>query len=205
MATVFRATCEKTDGREIGLKREIIELLRLRTAELSVGGSTVRGTGRKGVAKAIRDALKEVPLRRFSNLSSSAAFGRVLDRETERVRVTLPRGAQQWGLARKVLNIYLRSAVFSRHLCAEFRLSRMEAWLELPLDSFVGKGICSTPEGANLPRWKTIKGLTPEVNAQYQQCGRTVARRLGVMPAHLEYEWFQREKKSERIVTRSRL
>ena len=172
------------------MKRELIENLRLRTAEIAVGPSTVRGAGARGVTWAARAALKRVPLRRF-RVPTRSAFERVLESQTRAIQRRLPRGAQHWGVARKVLNIFLRSVVFHRHLCSAYGLERTEQWLEVPLDRHVAEGIRHAYPNGGLPRWRTIKGLVPSVSAVYQMAGRSTAASRGVHPVHLEYYWWR--------------
>jgi hypothetical protein len=53
-------------------------------------------------------------------------------------------------------------------------LAKFENYLEIPLDSYVGKRLKQEPEGADLPAWKSVKGLTPELSAIFQ-VGRAIA------------------------------
>jgi hypothetical protein len=169
---------------------ELVDKVRLRTAELAVGPSTVRGAGAKGVVRAARDGLKAVPLRRF-RVRSRRAFERELEFQTEELRARLPRGTRHWGVARKVLNIYLRAVLHHRHLCAAYGLAPIEAWLELPLDRHVVEGIREADPSGRLPRWKTIKGLDPETSAIFQAAARSIAASRRVLPIHLEYLWWR--------------
>ena len=166
-----------------------IENLRLRTAELSVAPSTVRKAGAPGTVRAAREALKSVDLGRFA-VDSKSKFLEELDRETQTVRRRLPSGARHWGIARKVLNIFLRSCVQHRALSAALGLARLEFWLEIPLDSYTARGIhmCS---GETLPRWKSVKSLSPEQSAAYQAAARRLAQRVGCRPVHLEACWWR--------------
>jgi hypothetical protein len=137
--------------------------LRRRTAELSVGASTVRRAGRNGSGSSARATAGSAQgLRRLIALSLLAA----LDRETVRIQRQLPDGARHWGVARKVLNIFLRSCVYSRPLASAYGLAHIDRWLELPLDSQVAEGIvmCS---GAKLPRWRTVKAVSRRIHAEY--------------------------------------
>lgn len=102
--------------REVGtMGPELVDKIRRRTAELAVGPSTVRGAGAKGVVAAARDGLEAVPLRRFQ-VRSRGAFERELEFQTQELRAQLPRGARHWGVARKVLNIFLRAVVHPTRL-----------------------------------------------------------------------------------------
>lgn len=178
------------DEKRSAEKAEILTNLRLRTAELSVGASTVRGLGVPGVVRAARSALKRVNLKRF-RVRSRQAFRRALDRETEVIRRSLPRGAQHWGVARKVLNVFLRNIVHNRHLSEAFGVRHIDEWLELPLDRQVGEGIRAEREGAHLPRWHTIKGLEPRVGEDFQEAARAHAAVVGVSSILLEYLWWR--------------
>ena len=172
------------------MNEHLLQRLRWRTAELSVGPSTVRGAGARGVVRAAQEALKHVRLRRFST-SSRAKFLAELEAQTERIRGALPRGARHWGVARKVLNIFLRQAAHNVHLTTWFSLRKVERWLELPLDSHVAAGIHDARRGRDLPAWRTIKGLTHDESDLFQAAARRIAAEKGVLPIHLEYQWWR--------------
>jgi len=165
-----------------------VEKLRHRIAELAVVGSTVRGSP-TGTVKAARRALKAIRLDAFV-VSSRARFVQVLERETRQLRSMLPSGARHWGIARKILNIFLRACVYSRPIAEAYRLGRIEPWLELPLDGQVARGvrICSTTQ---LPRWRTIKGLEPGDSEQYQRAAGRLAEEFRVCPIHFEACWWR--------------
>ena len=81
-------------------------------------------------------------------------FQRRLDRQTERLRRALPQTARHWGLSRKLLNIFLRDALYTGYLSDYYRLSVAERFFEVPLDSISGKAIRKCRSGAKLPRWQ---------------------------------------------------
>ena len=80
----------------------------------------------------------------------------------------LPKGARSWGAARKALNIFLRDVLYNHYLRSHHGLDRLEDWLEVPLDRDVAVALRAESEGGELPRWKTIKRLTPDVSGRYQ-------------------------------------
>lgn len=140
------------------------------------------------MAAALR-ALARVPLATFA-VSSRPRFLAALDRQTLVVKGRLPPGAQHWGIARKVLNIFVRSSVYNRQLSRAYSLAHLEPWLELPLDSQVAQGL-ATCSGSSLPRWHSVKGLRPDVSAEYQAAAAALARKRGVFPIHLEACWWR--------------
>jgi len=100
------------------------------------------------------------------------------------------RSAGSWGLARKLLNIYIRDCVYSRMLCAHYRLESIEPFLEVPLDSFVAKGLIAASNDLGqsrcLPAWKTIKGLSREHSDRYQEFASELAQSRGHARVHLD-------------------
>ena len=190
-----------------------IARVRKRVASSAIGASTVRGMGPKGTAARARTLLARVNLNRFG-VDSKRKFDRVFNRVTESFRRSLPRGARHWGLARKLLNIFLRDTTYNRFLSQRFGLWRVERWLEVPLDSHVGKQLRSSSEGQRLPRWKTVIGLTPSVSAEFQKVATAVARRRRVTRADLDvYYWrnpamanqpLQRTRRKRRAAERRR-
>lgn len=173
--------------------------LRRRTASAAIGASTIRGMGPKGTAKRARAFLAGLNLNRF-RVDSKREFARVLDRATDSFLAALPRKAKHWGLARKLLNIFLRDAAYNRYLSQRYALWRVERWMEVPLDSHVGKQLRSSAEGRHLPRWKTVIGLASEESTEFQRVATMVARRKGVTRVDLDvYYWRNQSMANRRI------
>ena len=178
--------------------------LRKRIASAAIGASTIRGMGPKGTAKRARAFLAGLNLNRF-RVDSKREFAQVLDRATDSFLAALPPKAKHWGLARKLLNIFLRDAAYNRYLSQRFALWRVERWMEVPLDSHVGKQLRASPEGKHLPRWKTVIGLAFEESTELQRVATTVARRKGVTRVDLDvYYWRNPAMANRRIHTDAR-
>lgn len=173
---------------------KFIELLRKRIAKTSIGASTARGMGPKGTVAAARDYLGELKLSEFS-ISTEKEFKSVLDCKTSKYcnYQKLPDGTLHWGAARKFLNPFLRDIVHNKYLCEKYHLSQIEPWLEIPLDSNVGKQLRREPEGQVLPRWTTVTGrdgIDKQKNKKYQDVASQVAERQGVLRIHLDLRYF---------------
>src|SRR5687767_8183604 len=100
-----------------------------RVARIAVSASTVRGRGHVGAVAASRMYLRHLDLARFATKPS--AFPRVLDRETKTLLAALPLGARHWGIARKLLNIFLRDCLYTGYLEKTFGLTRAEEAFEI--------------------------------------------------------------------------
>lgn len=161
-----------------------------RIAELSVGASTVRNAGAKRVAERARTALKRIDIEAFQ-VSTRDDFLEELERETNRINRYLPLGARHWGVARKVSNIFLRACVQNRPLARHYGLSKIEKWLELPLDSHVADGIKLCSKNSELPIWTTINGLDVDTSDEYQKAARSIARIKKVNAIDLESCWWR--------------
>jgi hypothetical protein len=162
---------------------------------LAIGRSTLRNQGAPGVVDAARDYLEDLPLRKF-HVPTRTRFRRVLDEHTDQLQKKLPRGARNWGAARKALNIFLRDVVYNQYLCRHYGLRRLERWLEVPLDKDVAKALLrDKPETMELPRWRSIKRLTPEVSKRYQTAATTVAKERGVARIHLDLDYWRANKR----------
>jgi len=168
-----------------------IQILRERQGSISVGASTARGMGPKGTIQAARAYLQSVELSRFRK-SSMAAFLKELDLATGELSASLPKGARRWGSARKFINIFLRGCVYNKYLCAHFSLQNIEAWLEVPLDSHVAKGLKSIAARGHLPRWRGVVNLTPTDSEAYQLFASSVSRTDGVNRVDLDVRFWRR-------------
>lgn len=171
------------------MDRNFMRHIRTYVARYSVSASAVRGQRVPGLAAAARKYLAVVRLRSFA-VGSRSRFLRNLDAHTERLRTAMPPGARTWGVARKLLNIFLRNALYTGYLRERYHLDVAEEWYEVPLDSIVAKRLRHESNGAALPRWLGVKHVTPSTSAVYQAVARRAARRLGVAPVHLDAVWW---------------
>jgi hypothetical protein len=75
-----------------------------------------------------------------------------------------------WGIARKVLNIFLFEATHNKILNKKYNLENIICYLEIPLDNPNAKELQKRAEsdGKNLD-WKNIKSLEPELNKKIQE------------------------------------
>ena len=117
----------------------------------------VRRMGPAGTLGAGQGFLKDLDLAAISKTLPDR-FPHLLDHRTERLRECIG-GEKPWGAARKCLNLFFRDALYSHYLRKHYGLAKFERYLEIPLDSYVGKRLKREPEGADLPAWKNVKGL----------------------------------------------
>ena len=119
-------------------------------------------------------------------VSSLMGFWRALDRATRTMRDHLPREVSSWGLARKVLNIFLRDCFYNGLLMSTYKLKSAERFFEVPLDSVVAQALkARQPRGA-LPRWRGVKHLSAEESVYFQGAALELCRSLNITRVHLE-------------------
>jgi hypothetical protein len=169
--------------------REFIHTIQSRAARIAVGPSAVRGRGHKGVSKAARDYLRTVRLARFGTIKKKS-FLRALDDETEGLRLALPKKAQKWGLARKILNIFLRDCAYTSYLADEFNLLGAERYFEIPLDSITAGALKKSAGRGKLPRWPGVVNVTQEISSIFQNAAQNEADQFGVARLHLDALWW---------------
>jgi hypothetical protein len=163
-----------------------------RIAEAAVGPSALRNQGAPGVVGVARKCFKELDLGTFT-VASERGFVQRLDASTENLRKRFPRGARNWGAARKALNLFLRDALYNTFLSKHYHLARLEAWLEIPLDRDVAAGLHSDSHGDRLPGWIGIKHLTPEVSRIYQEIAKLIADEKNIARIHLDLLYWRRD------------
>lgn len=168
--------CPESNGTVEFSDKEFCKWVRERTAQTSIGASTVHGS-QEGTAAAAREVLRNVDLAKFSQCRSKIAFHSLLDKKTNNLQAELPE--EQWGLARKCLNIFLREAFYNRYLSEYFKLKKLEPWLELPLDSHVAKQIKSRAKDSKLEKPTAFPGVgkvTPAINKEYQDLAKQLLK-----------------------------
>ena len=116
------------------------------------------------------------------------AFERALNGHTRRLIAVLPKGGASWGLARKLLNIFLRDSLYTGYLSKAYGLTKAERFLEIPLDSITAKRI--RQEEPEVPRWRGVRHLNPDVSAAYQAAALRVGKRKRTARVHLDAYWW---------------
>src|SRR5688572_7231329 len=98
--------------------------------------SASRGGGNTDVAEAARNYLRELDLRPFG-ITDAAHFMPAVGHHYADPAFAISDGAKgRWRLARKLLNIFLRDALYNRYPSDANRLFEAEELFELPLDSY---------------------------------------------------------------------
>jgi hypothetical protein len=167
---------------------DFIQMIQSRAARIAVGPSTARGRGNTGAVAASRNFLRRLDLNPFG-VNDAASFVAELNRATEILRTALPLGARHWGLARKILNVFLRDCFYTSYLVSTFHLDLAGSFLELPLDSITAKQLCDAPSG-KLLRWPGVKHLTLPMSEQFQRVAADEARKLQIARVHLDAFWW---------------
>lgn len=129
----------------------------------------------------------DLKLARFAT-SDRRTFLRSLDRATKRLVRLLGKRRSRWGLARKLLNIFLRDSLYTTYLNKAHGLRVGEQNFEIPLDSITAVRLREcVPE---LPRWRGVKYLDPATSAAYQAAALLVAKKKGMARVHLDADWW---------------
>ena len=178
------------------MNEETRNLLHWRIASTSIGPSTARNMGPPGTIRAAQDFLAGLDLSRFA-VGSEAKFRGLLDDATHDLTACLPLGAQNWGPARKFLNIFLRGVVYNKYLCSFHDLDPIEGWLEVPLDKEVARGLRDEVGGDELPLWMTVKRLEPHESSIYQTFAAVIAADKGIYRVHLDLYYWRKNKRAD--------
>jgi hypothetical protein len=167
---------------------QLLQSFQARAARIAIGSSSMRGAGSAGVVEAARGYLRALPLTDFGT-ADAKTFRESLDSATNELRLALPKQGRYWGLARKGLNIFLRDCLYTVYLREAFSLQLAEDLFEVPLDSISGRSLFEQSSG-RLPRWKTVRGLTPSLSDKYQMEASRLASVQGTARVHLDAVWW---------------
>lgn len=165
---------------------EFLKLMKRYVANVAISGSTLRNQGAKGVADTARAFLGgELDLTVFRE-EEPDEYPNLLDKWTEQLRARLPEGAQNWGTARKAMNVFLVQVFMNRYLAEEYGLWTFGDVLETPLDKQATRELRRIAGRSKLPRWNGIVNLQQEDSHRYQQFASELAERHGVPRACLD-------------------
>lgn len=179
---------------------DLLHAFKSRAARVSVGASTVRGRGNAGVAAKSRQYLLQLDLRTFSP-ETGEQFENQLNSATRGLLDALPEGAQHWGLARKVLNIFLRDCLYTKMLDDAYFLSKHIDCFELPLDSITARNLKRVAGRGKLPAWPGVKKIDARLSSEFQEVAAIVADRLGTSRIHLDAIWWSVSRDGKDVLT----
>ena len=170
---------------------QFLRIVQSRVARVAVGASTVRGRGNAGTVGAARAFLRSIDLTAFST-SDPETLASALERITQSLRQALPETAAHWGIARKVLNIFIRDCLYNKYLTEAFDIA--EPLLEVPLDSYTATALGEIEPVGTLPRWPGMRHLTPDISTAFQTVAAQEAERRGIARVHLDGLWWSLER-----------
>jgi len=168
---------------------EFLKAIQARTARIAASASATRGQRTPGLAAAAREYFETLQLDQFG-IVRPRLFKKHLDRATLKLMRALPKKGRSWGIARKLLNIFLRDAFYTTYLRDMYHLDRAEALYELPLDSITAKHLRAEAPDRALPRWRGVKHLTPETSDILQATAAATATARGIARIHLDAYWW---------------
>ena len=184
----------------------LLEALRSQIARAVTEPSTVRGKGNAGVAAAARAYLTQLDLAKLA--ADPEAFPALLDQRTDSLLKSFQGEARKrWGLARKILTLFLRDAVYNVHLREAYGLEVLERQLELPLDGESAKRVRrdyrklrkNQPDLPKLPGWKGPFVLTRQDSRDHQKAALKVAQAKGLKARiHLDAFFWSLERDEPR-------
>ena len=171
-------------------KKQLLKLFQHRVSELAVGSSALRNQGAKEVIKISREYFDSLKLTSFVK-QNEIDFQRRLNYATNRLVNKLPEGAKNWGTARKAINLFLRDVLYNSYLNKNYSFRKIEKYLEVPLDSFVVKGIKKNSKKNSLPKWKGIKYLNHNESKIFQSKASEIAKKKKFAKVHLDLIYWR--------------
>jgi hypothetical protein len=178
--------------------QKFINQLQRRIAQISVGASSLRNQGAKGIIEICRDYFENsINLEEFKKEIESNNYLKYLNKNTTELLNRFPENGKSWGAARKGLNLFFREVVYNFYLANHLEISADEDknrnalnQLEAPLDKDVATGLREIfPE---LPKWKSIRSLTVHESQIYQHTASKYADELQIPKIHLDLQFWRR-------------
>ena len=177
---------------------DLIQKIHRRIAQISVGPSAIRNQGGSGLIAICREYFeKSIDLNEFRTQLETDTFAAYLDLHTTNLVELFPEGGKSWGAARKGLNLFLREVTYNTYLASHLSIpldikqnSLILKRLEVPLDKDVA--LCLMEIFPLLPKWQSIKKLTPSESKQYQEKAKLYAEKLKIPRIHLDLEFWRK-------------
>ena len=165
---------------------DFLKRLQRFVVNVAVSASSLRNQGAEGVVDAARCFLIDLDLLPLKTIELSD-FPKWLDDRTSDLVQHLPEGAQNWGAARKVMNILTTQSFLNGRLANAYCLERLGYVMETPLDNMAAAKLRKWPGGKQrLPKFPGICVLTPALSEIYQRFALEVSHETGIPRACLD-------------------
>jgi hypothetical protein len=175
----------------MSIRKPSIKDVQKRVANISIGASTLRNQG-VSLKKTVK-FLRELKLAKLREMTKDQ-FSKWLDKKTESLmeEFKLTYGDKDnWGAARKAINIFLENAFYDRFLAKEYGLEKLEDILEIPLDSNVVKKLCGDSEQFKKFKNFTIIGLKPKDSEELQTLAKKRAESKRTSRIYLDLKYWR--------------
>lgn len=156
----------------------IVEKLQEKIANLAIGASTLRNQGPPGMIASARLFLSRLDLNASIDAFKKQKYQKYLNKQTLKLMEFFPEGGcNNFGAARKSLNIFFRDIFDNRIILKHFKIKQthiLYKQLELPLDSYTIRGLLLYSNESK-QFWQSIKSLTPKNNQHFQKLAHELA------------------------------
>jgi hypothetical protein len=170
-----------------------------RIAQVSVGPSSLRKQGAPKVIHTCRKYFEsQINLKTLIDvIRNKKGFIKFLNEHTLVLKNNLPDGAQNWGTARKGLNLFIRDVMYNKFVSDYYNLpSDLQSFnilldpLEIPLDNDVVTELINR-NTIQLPEWNGIKYLIKRESDLFQEQASLIAKEKNIPRIHLDLEYYR--------------
>jgi hypothetical protein len=148
---------------------KLVTLHQKRISKTCIGSNSTFGSLESGGLNSIRQNLCIIiNLSDISSCKSDSEFKALLDSFTSKLKQKLstPVSQDHWGICRKAINLYLRDCYYNKILNEHFKLDKIAAYLETPIDSLAMKSLGKYTTSV---KKSTIKALNKTTHQEWQK------------------------------------
>lgn len=153
---------------------EFMGLVQKRVVNISIGPTTLRGQ-KIGTTNKVREYLTDIKLDELKGINQKE-FIKWLDKHTNTLKGNLH---NNFGAARKGLNIFLFEATHNIYLSEHYNLTKVIPFLETPLDKGAATRLIKEAKKEGKPlgiSWKSIKSLKGKDSDKIQSYAKEYAK-----------------------------
>ena len=121
-------------------------------------------------------------------MNSEEKFQEILDKHTERLQNKIP--SHSWGIARKVLNIFLFEAAHNVVLNRNYNFDKIVPFLEVPLDNPNAQKLRKYAKSGVL-HWTNISSLKRDASMKFQEYATQYAQEHNCERCYLDLYWWR--------------